>query len=295
MFEQFTLAQRQVNGVRINFRQGGKGPPLLLLHGYPQTHVIWHKLADQLAQHFTLVMPDLRGYGDSEKPRGSAGHENYSKRVMAQDMVSLMQALGYDNFALCGHDRGGRVAHRLVLDHPACVNKLMIVDISPTRTMFEATDQRFAQVYYHWFFLSQPYPLPETLIGNNAEFFINYSLGSLGSNGSTDFFTPEALAQYRRCFCDPAMIHAGCEDYRAATTIDLLHDQDHEHNKIACPLHVVWGENGVVGKLFSPISDWQEKSLSTVTGKALPAGHFIPDQAPELLLEEMMGFFSAAQ
>ena len=291
MLENFTLAQREANGVRINFRHGGKGPPLLLLHGYPQTHVIWHKLADTLAQHFTLVMPDLRGYGDSEKPHGTANHDNYSRRTMAQDMVSLMQALGYASFDVCGHDRGGRVSHRMALDHPACVKKLMVVDISPTLTMFEATDQRFAQVYYHWFFLSQPYPLPETLIGNNAEFFINFSLGSMGAKNSMDFFAPEALAEYRRCFCQPAMIHAGCEDYRAATTIDLEHDRADAHNKVTCPLHVVWGEHGVVGTMFSPIADWQAKAATKVTGKALAAGHFIPDQAPDLLLAEMMAFF----
>ena len=295
MFENFNLAQRDVNGVKINFRHGGKGPPLLLMHGFPQTHVIWHQIADQLALHFTLVMPDLRGYGDSEKPRGTANHENYSKRVMAQDMVALMHALGHANFDVCGHDRGGRVAHRLALDHADCVKKLMIVDISPTRTMFEATEQRFASAYYHWFFLSQAYPLPETLIGNNAEFFINYTLGGLGAKGSTDFFTAEAMAEYRRCFCDPAMIHAGCEDYRAAATIDLVHDQDHAHNKITCPLHVVWGEHGVIAKLFTPLTDWQDKALTKVTGKALLAGHFIPDEAPELLLAEMMEFFVTAR
>jgi len=293
MLKNFKLSQQDVNGVRINFRHGGNGPPLLLMHGFPQTHVIWHKLADRLAAHFTLVMPDLRGYGDSSKPRGEADHHNYSKRVMAQDMVALMQALDYASFDVCGHDRGGRVAHRLALDHAACVKKLMIIDISPTRTMFEATDQRFAQAYYHWFFLTQPYPLPETLIGNSAEFFINTTLGGWGSQGSTSFFAPEAMAEYQRCFCQPAMIHAGCEDYRAAATIDLVHDADHEHNKIACPLHVVWGEHGVVGKLFAPLRDWQEKALTTVTGKALPAGHFIPDQAPDLLLDEMMQFFKA--
>lgn len=293
MLKNFKLSQQDVNGVRINFRHGGKGPPLLLLHGFPQTHVIWHKVADRLAEHFTLVMPDLRGYGDSSKPHGDAAHLNYSKRVMAQDMVALMHTLDYASFDVCGHDRGGRVAHRLALDHAACVNKLMIIDISPTRTMFEATDQRFAQAYYHWFFLAQPYPLPETLIGNNAEFFINTTLGAWGSQGSTSFFAPEAMAEYQRCFCQPEMIHAGCEDYRAAATIDLVHDADHEYNKLTCPLHVVWGEHGIVGKLFQPLRDWQDKAVTTVTGKELPAGHFIPDQAPDLLLNEMMQFFKA--
>lgn len=291
MLENFTLTQKQVNSVKINFRHGGKGPPLLLMHGYPQTHFIWHKMADALAEHFTLVMPDLRGYGDSEKPRGTPDHLNYSKRVMAQDMVELMQSLGYTEFNICGHDRGGRVAHRLALDHPGSVKKLMVVDISPTRTMFEATDQRFANVYYHWFFLSQPQPLPETLITNNAEFYLTYSLGSMGARGGTSFFAPEAMAEYVRCFKQPDMIHASCEDYRAAASIDLVHDQDHEHNKIACPVHVVWGEQGVVGNMFTPIADWQKKSALPVTGKALATGHFIPDQAPELLNKEIEQFF----
>ncbi len=291
MLDNFNLARRKVNGVEINFRHGGKGPPLLLMHGFPQTHVIWHKLADQLAGHFTLVMPDLRGYGDSDKPRGTANHENYSKREMAKDMVQLMQSLGHTSFDICGHDRGGRVAHRLVLDHPQCVKKMMVIDISPTRTMFEATDHRFAYAYYHWFFLSQPYPLPETLIGNNAQFFIDYTLGGWGSQGNTDFFGEAAIAEYRRCFCQPEMIHAGCEDYRAAATIDLLHDEDHEQNKISCPLHVLWGAHGIIAQLFSPLDDWQAKAATRVTGKALPAGHFIPDQVPELLLDEMREFF----
>ena len=290
MLNNFIREQRDVNGVRINFRHGGKGPPLLLLHGYPQTHVIWHKVADALAEKFTLVMPDLRGYGDSSKPKGDADHGNYSKRAMAQDMAELMQSLGHERYAVCGHDRGGRVAHRLVLDHAAHISQLMLIDISPTRTMFEKTDKPFADAYYHWFFLAQPSPLPETLIGSNARFFIDYSLGGWGSGG-TNFFAPEALEEYRRCFCDPDMIHAGCEDYRAASTIDLVHDQDHESNKIGCPVHVVWGTNGVVGRLFSPIEDWQAKASGNVTGRALQSGHFIPDQVPEVLLEEMLGFF----
>lgn len=293
MLKNFTVDQRDVNGVRIHFRHGGSGPPLLLLHGYPQTHVIWHGVADALAREFTLVMPDLRGYGDSSKPPGDAKHETYSKRAMAKDMADLMTALGHPHFAVCGHDRGGRVAHRLVLDHPGRVSRLMLVDISPTITMFGATDKRFADAYYHWFFLAQPHPLPETLIGNNAQFYVDYTLNGWGS-GRRDIFAPEALAEYRRCFCDPAMIHAGCEDYRAASTIDLVHDQDHEVNKIGCPLHVVWGAHGVVGKLFSPIDDWQAKASVPVTGKALASGHFIPDESPQALLEEMQAFFRPA-
>ncbi len=290
MLERFTQERREVNGVQIHFRHGGKGPPLLLLHGYPQSHVIWHGVADALAEHFTLVMPDLRGYGDSSKPAGDAAHLNYSKRVMAQDMLDLMSSLGHKTFDLCGHDRGGRVAHRLTLDHPQRVKKLMIADISPTRTMFEKTDKRFADAYYHWFFLAQPYPLPETLINNNARFFIDYTLGGWGSAG-TSFFAPDAMEEYRRCFCDPAMIHAGCEDYRAASTIDLVHDEDHEHNKISCPLHIVWGEHGIIARLFSPLEDWQAKAAVKVTGKALAGGHFLLDEVPDAMLAEMLMFF----
>jgi haloacetate dehalogenase len=293
MLDRFSKDQREVNGVTIHFRHGGSGPPLLLLHGFPQTHVIWHRVADALAERFTLVMPDLRGYGDSSKPPGDKDHANYSKRTMALDMVELMASLGHRRFDLCGHDRGGRVAHRLALDHPDAVGRLMVIDISPTRTMYEATDMRFATLYYHWFMLIQPHPLPETLIGSNAAFYLNYTLGGWGSSGSS-YIDPAAMAEYERCFCTPEAIHAACEDYRAAAGIDLEHDRDHDEKKLACPTHVVWGEHGVVGKLFRPLQDWQAKCALPVTGKALPAGHFIPDQVPELLLAEMNTFFTGA-
>lgn len=290
MLENFQCRQLPVNGVTINLRHGGKGPPLLLLHGFPQTHLIWHKVADELAQHFTLVMPDLRGYGDSSRPPGEPDHSNYSKRAMAQDMVEVMHTLGHDSFYLCGHDRGGRVSHRLALDHPAAVKKLMILDISPTRTMYEATDKAFATLYYHWFFMIQPAPIPETLIGNSASFLLRTTLGGWGSNGSA-FIDAAVLAEYERCFCRPDAIHAACEDYRAAAGIDLEHDRDHDTNRIACPVRVLWGEHGVVGRLFHPIEDWQAKCEKPVAGRALPAGHFIPEQVPQLLLPEMLDFF----
>jgi haloacetate dehalogenase len=291
MLANFHLRRIDVNGVTINLRHGGNGPPLLLLHGFPQTHVIWHKLADRLAQQFTLVMPDLRGYGDSSLPPGEPDHANYAKRTMAQDMAEVMRALGHDRFYLCGHDRGGRVAHRLALDHPQVVTRLMILDISPTRTMYEATDKDFATHYYHWFMLIQPAPLPETLVGNSAEFFLKTTLGGWGSNG-TGYIDPQAMREYQRCFCRPEAIHAACEDYRAAATIDLEHDRDHDRVQIACPLRVLWGERGVVGKTFRPVQDWQEKCTLPVTGKALPAGHFLAEEVPELLLEEMLVFFA---
>ena len=293
MLDNFSTAQCQVNGVTIHFQHGGKGPPLLLLHGYPQTHVIWHKVADQLAQHFKLVMPDLRGYGDSSKPPGAPDHANYAKRSMAQDMVALMATLGHARFRVCGHDRGGRVAHRLALDHPDAVLQLMLIDIAPTLTMYEGTDQAFATFYYHWFMLIQPAPLPETLIGNNAAFFLDYTLGGWGSHG-THYIDPAAMAAYQKAFCDPAAIHASCEDYRASATIDLQHDRADAGSRIVCPLHVVWGEHGVVGRLFDPLDNWRAKAGGPVTGAVVAAGHFIPEQAPEWLLAQMIGFFAGA-
>ncbi|NEX60582.1 alpha/beta fold hydrolase [Noviherbaspirillum galbum] len=292
MLDAFRREQVDVNGVTIHVRHGGSGPALLLLHGFPQTHVIWHKLADRLAQRFTLVMPDLRGYGDSSKPPGDARHMQYAKRTMARDMAELMTALGHERFQVCGHDRGARVAHRLALDHTDRVDRLMVVDISPTRTMYEATDMRFATLYYHWFLLIQPAPVPETLIGNSAAFYLNTILGGWGSQG-LDYIDPEARAEYERCFCTPEAIHGACEDYRAAATIDLEHDRDDDNMKIRCPTRVVWGERGIVGRYFKPLQDWQEKCEQPVTGKALPAGHFIPEEAPEPLLAEMLDFFQA--
>jgi len=290
MPDDFRQQQVQVNGVTINLQHGGNGPPLLLLHGFPQTHRIWRKVAAQLAQRYTLVLPDLRGYGDSSKPPGLPDHANYSKRAMAQDMVEAMAVLGFDSFLLCGHDRGGRVAHRLALDHPARVKKLMLIDIAPTRTMYEHTSQAFATAYYHWFFLIQPAPVPETLIGNSAAFFLRTTLGGWGSTDASHI-DADSMAEYERCFCTPQAIHAACEDYRAAASIDLAHDRDDESARISCPTHVVWGEHGVIGQLFDPLAEWQHKCALPVSGQALPAGHFIPEQVPELLLPQMLQFF----
>ena len=290
MLEQFAARTLDVNGVTINLRHGGNGPPLLLLHGYPQTHVIWHQIADRLALHHTLVMPDLRGYGDSSQPEGAADHANYSKRVMAQDMADVMAALGHARYDVCGHDRGGRVAHRLALDHPQAVRKLMLLDISPTSTMYAGTDQAFATAYFHWFMLIQPKPLPETLVGNSASFLLKAFLGGWGSSGHA-FIDPAAMAEYERCFCRPDAIHSACEDYRAAASIDLEHDAADGDRKIACPVHLIWGRNGIVGRMFDPIPDWQAKCSASVTGVAFDAGHFIPEQKPDELLAEMTAFF----
>lgn len=291
MLDRFKQTCCDVNGVTINLRHGGSGPPLLLLHGYPQTHVIWHQIADRLAQRYTLIMPDLRGYGDSSRPPGTADHGNYAKRVMAQDMVEVMTALGHEAYFVCGHDRGGRVAHRLALDHPQAVRKMMLLDISPTATMYAGTDQAFATAYFHWFMLIQPKPIPETLVGNSASFLLKTFLGGRGSS-SHGFIAPEAMAEYERCFGRPDAIHAACEDYRAAASIDLEHDAADRDRKIACPVHLIWGRNGIVGRMFDPIADWQAKCSAGVTGVAFDAGHFIPEQKPDQLLEEMFGFFT---
>ncbi|MFN7572447.1 MAG: alpha/beta fold hydrolase [Betaproteobacteria bacterium] len=272
--------------VRHNVGEHPNRPPLLLLHGFPQTHAIWHKVASALAQRYTLVMPDLRGYGDSDTPPTTPDHAPYSKRAMAADMAVLMRGLGYEQFFVCGHDRGGRVAHRLALDFPQAVRKLVVLDISPTATMYTATNMAFARAYYHWFFLIQPAPLPETLIGGAPGYYLHNKLGGWGSGGLA-FFDPRALAEYERCFT-PATIHAMCEDYRAAAGIDLQHDAADE--RIQCPVHVLWGERGVVSKLFAPIADWQAKCAAPVTGRAVPGGHFIPEELPDSLVDDVFKF-----
>lgn len=293
-FAGFELTRRRVGDVEINLRHNlgssGGERPLLLLHGFPQTHSMWHKVAPMLAGHFSLVLPDLRGYGDSGKPPSDRAHDAYSKRAMAADNVALMRGLGFQQFAVCGHDRGGRVAHRMALDHPMAVERLMLLDISPTLTMYERTDMAFARAYYHWFFLIQPEPLPERLIGADPAFYLRAKLGGWGSHG-LEPFDPRALAEYERCIGDPATIHAMCEDYRAAASVDLEHDRSDAHARIACPLRVLWGERGVVHRLFTPIADWQAKASAVVTGRTTPGGHYIAEETAELLAEEMLSFF----
>jgi haloacetate dehalogenase len=293
-FDGFETREFAVNGTRIHARLGGRAdaPPLLLLHGFPQTHAMWHRVAQALAPHHRLVLPDLRGYGDSAHPAGEADHANYSKRTMARDMHELMVGYGHDHYFVCGHDRGGRVAHRLALDYPQAVRALMLLDISPTLTMYERTDMQFAQAYYHWFFLTQPAPLPERLIGADPVFYLHRKIGAWGSAG-TPFFDPRALAEYERCFADPQAIHAMCEDYRAAIGIDLEHDRSDARERIRCPLRALWGERGVVHRLFTPVADWQAKAESPdlVSGRALPGGHYIAEELPTQLIEEIAGFF----
>ena len=223
LFPGFVARRLETEGCEIFARVGGDGPPMLLLHGYPQTHVMWHRLAPLLADRFTLVCADLRGYGDSGKPAGDAEHSAYSKRTMAADQVAVMAALGYARFAVVGHDRGGRVAHRMCLDHPDKITRAAVLDIVPTRTLFQTLNQGVALTYYHWLFLAQPFDLPERLIGADPDYYLERKMGALG--GGLDFFDPRALAEYKRCFRDPATIHATCEDYRAAASIDLAHDE----------------------------------------------------------------------
>jgi haloacetate dehalogenase len=283
-FSGFEVVDVHVNGMRLRVRTGGRAdaPPLLLLHGFPQTHVMWHRVVQALGMHHLLVLPDLRGYGDSSKPPGDADHANYSKRAMAQDMATLMTQLGHARFALVGHDRGGRVAHRLALDHAERVSSLCVIDIAPTLDMYEATDMRFASAYYHWFHLIQPAPLPERMIGGDARFYLHSKLGGWGAAGLSHI-EPQALAEYERCFCRPEAIHAACEDYRAAAGVDLVHDRASRATgqKIACDTLVLWGERGVVHKLFKPVEIWQAQCAGRVTGAALPGGHFLPEELPD--------------
>jgi haloacetate dehalogenase len=289
LFPGFKSAKIKTSGATINLVSGGSGSPVLLMHGYPQTHVLWHKIAPRLAEKFSIVAADLRGYGDSSKPEGGEKHENYSKRAMALDMVEAMHQLGFERFAVVGHDRGGRVAHRLVLDHQDKVTKVSFFDIVPTYDMFHHVDQAFATSNYHWFFLIQPSPLPETLIGNSAEFFLRGRFAGLIPNA----VTPEAYAEYLRCFKNPATIHATCEDYRANASIDLENDTADLARKITCPVMALWAERGNTGRRFDVIATWQAHAAMKVTGKALPGGHFLPEEAPEQTLAELQAFLSA--
>ena len=268
-------------------------PALLLLHGFPQTHVLWRRVAQQLGARYFLVMPDLRGYGDSFKPTDEAEQAQMSKRAMAQDVVQLMQSLGHERFFLCGHDRGGRVSHRLALDHPQRVRKLAVLDIAPTLDMYGRTDMDFARAYYHWFHLIQPAPLPERMIAGDALPYLHTKLGGWG-NAGLSIFEPQALADYERCFT-PATIHTMCEDYRASAGIDLAHDRHSRERgeKVACDMLVLWGERGVVQRMFQPLALWQAQCAATVSGQTLPCGHYMPEECPtevaQLLGQFMVG------
>ncbi len=291
LFPGFAARRVDTSGAQIHCIVGGSGPPLLLLHGYPQTHAMWHRVAPALASAYSVVCADLRGYGDSSKPASDASHAAYAKRAMAADMVELMRELGHVRFLLAGHDRGGRVAHRLCVDHPDAVERVAVLDISPTRVMFGGTDQAFATAYYHWFFLIQPHDLPERMIGADPIYYLHKKLGGWGSGAG--IFDSRALAEYERCFRDPATIHATCEDYRAAASIDLEHDAAAvaAGRKVACPLLVLWGDKGVVHRLFAPLGDWRAVA-DDVRGRALPSGHYLAEEAPAETLAELAAFFA---
>ncbi len=285
-------------GIRIHVRTSSSDasqaslpplPPLLLLHGHPQTHAIWHKVAPTLAQHFRLVLPDLRGYGDSSKPPGDADHANYSKRAMAADMVAVMRALGHDRFAVLAHDRGARVAHRMAADHAQAVQRLVVLDIAPTLAMYEQTTEGFARAYWHWFFLIQRAPLPERLIEADPGAYIVDLMKSRHAGLAP--FDPRALADYARCLAQPGAAHAMCEDYRAAASIDLEHDRADRNVglRLAMPLLALWGESGIVNRYFKPLDEWR-RVADDVRGDTLPCGHYIPEEAPDALLAKALPF-----
>ncbi|MBU9847036.1 alpha/beta fold hydrolase [Rahnella ecdela] len=289
MFEYFTQGRMAVNGTEIAYRIAGQGEPLLLLHGHPQTQAIWHKVAPYLTSQFTVVLADLRGYGDSGKPEPDAEHLNYSKREMAQDQSELMAALGFSQFSVVAHDRGARVAHRLALDHPQAVKKMVLMDIAPTLSMYRQTSETFARAYWHWFFLIRPAPLPEALIKADADLYLRSVMGSRSAGMQP--FTEEAYADYLRCLQLDGTARGICEDYRASAGIDLQHDEADVNagRKVKCPLLVLWGEQGTVGKCFAPLAEW-EKVAEDVQGEALPCGHYIAEEQPELLLEKVLPF-----
>ena len=289
MFRNFAKKRIHTREATINLVVGGQGPAVLLLHGYPETHVMWHKIAPSLARDYTVVCADLRGYGDSSKPKGLPDHSNYSKRAMAKDMAEVMRALGHRKFHVVGHDRGARVGHRLARDHRARVRSLTVLDISPTLKMYQSTDKAFATAYYHWFFLIQRPPLPEMLLKNQVP---GYILGRIGRGRSgLKYFSKEAQKAYIKAFKDPRCIHATCEDYRAAATIDLLHDKKDLKRKIKMPVLVLWGKQGVIEAMFKPLSDWREVATD-VRGRALGCGHFLPEEKPAEVLAELRRFLA---
>lgn len=289
MLEGFVRERVAVTGATINLARAGEGPPLLLLHGYPQTYVMWHRVAPRLAEDFTVVCADLRGYGDSSKPPSDPEHAVYSKRATALDQVEVMEKLGFRQFFVAGHDRGGRVGHRMALDHPDRVLRLAVLDIVPTYKIFATTDRHIAAGYYHWFFLMQPSPLPETLIGGDPPFYLRAKLRSWGATESA--FTAEAMAEYVRCFNNPETIHASCEDYRAAGSIDLEHDEADLDVKVRAPLLALWGRQGFLERHYDVLATWRERAAD-VQGRALDCGHFLPEEAPDETYAELKAFFS---
>jgi haloacetate dehalogenase len=289
MFEGFTLERFDTGEIEVRARVGGEGPPLLLLHGNPQTHVMWHKVAPALAERFTVVAPDLRGYGMSGKPPTAEDHSPYSKRVMADDQVALMAMLGHDRFLVAGHDRGARVGYRLALDHPEAVSRLAVLDIIPTYEAFRRGGKEFGLGQYHWFFFAQPAPLPETLIGHDPDWFWRWHTTR---GPDTSFFDPEAIADYLDCFRRPETVFGICEDYRAGATIDCDHDQADKEagRKIQCPVLVLWGSRAKLGAWYDPVAVWSEWA-GDVEGRPLDCGHYLAEEAPDETGAELLRFF----
>ena len=288
--EAFSVAEVHGSAGLLHTRIGGSGPALLLLHGHPQTHVMWHLVAPALAKHFTVVLMDLRGYGDSARPTSDAEHAAYSKRAMALDAVAVMRHHGFERFGVLAHDRGARVAHRLAVDHPSCVTRLMLLDIAPTLAMYENTTQAFATAYWHWFFLIQPPPLPEALIASDPVRYVRSVMGK--RHAGLAAFAPDALAEYERCAQIPDTAQAICEDYRASSSIDLTHDRADvaAGHKLEQPLQVLWGEHGAIGQCFDVLAMWRDRATQ-VTGNSLPCGHYIAEEAPDLLIPQALNFF----
>ncbi|MFD4505567.1 alpha/beta fold hydrolase [Streptomyces sp. NPDC058457] len=285
-FERRTV---RADGVGINVRTAGDGPPVLLLHGYPQTHVIWHHVAPLLAATHTVVLADLRGYGDSDKPPSDARHTPYAKRAMARDQLLVMRDLGFERFAVVGHDRGGRVAHRLALDFPEAVSALAVLDIVPTRHAFRHADADFGKGYYHWFFLAAGNGIPEHLIGQDPEFWIRARMGARHHGGTP--FSEEAMREYVRCFSDPAAVHASCEDYRAAASIDLVHDDQDAAagRRIGAPVLALWGAHSFVGRHYDVLRAWRGYA-DDVRGQALSCDHYVPEEAPAETAQQLQAF-----
>jgi haloacetate dehalogenase len=290
-FPGFERCRIETSGANINLVTGGSGPPLLLLHGYPQTHLMWRKLAPRLAAEFSVVVPDLRGYGDSSKPPAGPDNANYAKRALAQDQVETMQALGFERFAVAGHDRGARVAHRLARDHPGHIERVALLDIVPTLYRFETIDQKAATSSFHWFFLIQPGGLPERLIGAEPEFFLRHMLGSWARDPGV--FEPEIFAEYLRCFGNPQTIRATCDEYRAGATIDLEHDRADRGRRLTMPTLVLWGQRSAQGSSYDVLGVWREHA-EDVTGHGIAGGHFLPEEAPEETYRALRDFFAGS-
>ena len=289
MLKNFISKKIKTTDALINTKIGGTGPPILLMHGYPQTHLMWHKIAPQLSKKFTVIVTDLRGYGDSSKPKTDNSHIVYSKKRMALDQVEVMKALGFEKFYAVGHDRGARVLHRMMIDNQNSVKKAVFMDIVPTLTMYNTADKNFAYNYYHWFFLTQPYDFPERLIGGNPEYYLRKKIKAWGKN--KDFIPKEVFNEYLRCFSKKETIHASCEDYRASFTIDLEHDKNDYGNKIKNPIYVMWGEYGFVGNNYKVIDVWKEYATN-VKGRGLPCGHYIPEESPSETLKFLLEFLN---